>query len=176
MSAIPYIKQSLDFLHRSFRNAAEGLTEEQLHFSPEGESHSIAWVLWHAARIEDLFVQQVFQGQPQLWAAGGWPAKTGLPEPGFGTGQPTADAKALRIGDLAALREYADAVAERTAALLDGLSDADLEREVKLGQRTEKLGESITLHLVIHLNGHRGEVNTLRGMMGFPPVLPNQGG
>jgi len=29
---------------------------------------------------------------------------------------------------------------------------------------------------VIHLNGHRGEVNLLRGMMGLDPVLLNQGG
>ena len=28
----------------------------------------------------------------------------------------------------------------------------------------------------VHLNGHRGEVNTLRAMMGFPPALANQGG
>ena len=54
-------------------------------------------------------------------------------------------------------------------------SDDDLAREVKLGQRTEALGESINLHLVMHLNGHRGEINLIRGMLGFDPVLLNQG-
>ncbi len=67
-------------------------------------------------------------------------------------------------------------MAELSGAFLSGISDADLGREVKLGEKTETLGESINLHLVIHLNGHRGEINLLRGMMGFAPVLLNQGG
>lgn len=56
-------------------------------------------------------------------------------------------------------------------AFLDSLDDEGLKREVKLGEKTETIGESINLHLVIHLNGHRGEVNLLRGMQGFDPVL-----
>lgn len=40
----------------------------------------------------------------------------------------------------------------------------------------QTLNGPINLHLVIHLNGHRGEVNLLRGMAGFDPVLLDQGG
>jgi hypothetical protein len=168
--------QSLDFLHRSFRQAGDGLTSEQLNFVPDGESHSIAWVMWHAARIEDLIVQQVIQERRAIWDTGEWAPGLGLPAKGFGTGQTTEEAKAIRITDAAAFRGYADAVARATDDYITGLSDADLEREVKVGQRTESVGQCITLHLVTHLNGHRGEVNLLRGMMGLPPVLPNQGG
>ncbi|HWO93833.1 MAG TPA: DinB family protein [Dehalococcoidia bacterium] len=176
MDAIQGIRQGLDFIHRSFRSAADGLSDEQLHWSPEGESHSIAWILWHAARIEDLFVHQVFQGKPAEWDTGGWAAKTGLPERGFGTGQPTAEAKAVRIANLDAFAQYAAKVADLADELVAGLTEDDLNREVKLGERTETLGQSITLHLITHLNGHRGEINILRGMMGLQPVLPNQGG
>ena len=175
MNTPQFMKQSLGFLHESFRTAGDGLTPEQLHHSPEGESHSIAWIQWHAARIEDLLVQQVFQGQPQIWNAE-WARRTGLPADGFGTGQSTPDAKAVRIADSAAFAEYAQQVAKRTDALLDSLDDAALERHVTVGQRDETIGESITLHLVTHLNGHRGEVNLLRGEMGFQPVLVNRGG
>ncbi len=176
MDAVQGIQQAMSFLHQSFRGAGSGLSDDQLHWSPEGESHSIAWVLWHAARIEDLFIQQVFQQKQQEWEAGGWADRTGLPPRGFGTGQPTADAKSLRIADLEAFGEYAARIAALADEFIAGLSEADLDREVKLGERVEKLGQSITLHLVTHLNGHRGEVNTLRGMMGFAPVLVNQGG
>jgi hypothetical protein len=168
--------QSLDFLHRAFRQAGNGLTAEQLNFVPDGESHSIAWVMWHAARVEDLIVQQVIRGQPVVWETGDWAARLGLPAQGFGTGQTTEQAKTIRITDAAAFAGYADAVAQATREHVGGLSDADLEREVRLGQRTESVGQCITLHLVTHLNGHRGEINLLRGMMGLPPVLPNQGG
>lgn len=176
MAAVDFMKQTLDFVHRGFRGAPDGLSLEQLHFVPEGQSHSIAWTMWHGARIEDLFFQQLFQGQRHEWETGGWAEKTGLPEKGFGTGQSTEDAATMRIADLDAFKAYQAKLAELSGAFLDSISDGDLAREVKLGQRFETLGESINLHLVIHLNGHRGEINLLRGMMGFEPVLLNQGG
>lgn len=178
MSTTDYLRQNIRFLEESFRVAGDGLTDDQLHYSPEGESHSIAWVLWHASRIEDMFFQRIFQGQPEEWAVSDWAARTGLPEKGFGTGQATADAKTMRIADRAAFAEYQKAVAGRTNAFLDTVANDEsiLQREVKLGERTEKIGESINLHLITHLNGHRGEVNLLRGELGFQPVLPARGG
>lgn len=176
MSAVDFMVQTLEFVHRGFRGAPEGLSDDQLHFVPEGQSHSIAWCMWHGGRIEDLFFQQIFQGKPSEWETGGWAAKTGLPEKGFGTNQPAEEAKHVRITSLDAFRGYQSRVAELAGAYLAGVRDADLEREVKLGERVETLGQSINLHLVIHLNGHRGEINLLRGMMGFEPVLLNQGG
>jgi uncharacterized damage-inducible protein DinB len=176
MAAIDYMKTTLEFIHRGFTGAPAALSDEQLHFVPEGQSHSIAWCMWHAARIEDLFFQQLFQGKPHEWVTGGWAGRTGLPEKGFGTGQSTDDAARVRIANLPAFQEYQQKVAELSSQFLGSLTDTGLAREVKLGERTETLGESINLHLVIHLNGHRGEINLLRGMMGFDPVLLNQGG
>lgn len=176
MSAVGYMKQSLAFIHGSYRQAAEGLSPEQLHFVPEGESHSIAWIIWHGARVEDLIVQQVIKGEPQEWDAAGWAERTGLPAKGFGTGQSTDDARAVRIDNYDEFARYAARVAALTQTYLSSLSDDDLERELTVGQRTESVGQAVTLHLVTHLNGHRGEINLLRGMMGFPPVMPNQGG
>lgn len=176
MSAITYMKQSLAFIHGSYRQAGDGLSPEQLHFVPEGESHSIAWVMWHGARVEDLIMQQIIKGVKQEWESGGWAARTGLPEKSFGTGQTTEEARAIRITDPEALAGYMNKVAALTQDFLSNSSDEDLEREIQVGQRTETVGQAINLHLVTHLNGHRGEINLLRGMMGFGPVLPNQGG
>lgn len=176
MSAVAYMKQSIDFLHRSYRQGGEGLTADQLHFVPEGESHSIAWIIWHGMRVEDLFVQQLFKGGKQEWEAGGWAERTGLPERSFGTGQSTEEARAIRIIDPDAFTGYVNRVAELTEEYLSSITDADLERQIKVGQREESVGQAITLHLVTHLNGHRGEINLLRGMLGLGPVLVNQGG
>ncbi len=175
-SAVGYIKDMLSFIHGGFRDARNGQTAEQLHFVPDGESHSVAWVLWHAARVEDLLVQGAWQGKQEIWREGNWAEKTGLPERGFGTGQSTEEASAVAIGDMDAFWGYQDAVNESTHAFLDSLSDDDLAREVKLGEATETLGQSITLHLCTHLNGHRGEINLIRGMHGLDPVRPNMGG
>jgi uncharacterized damage-inducible protein DinB len=176
MTAVDFMKDSLDFLHRGFRQAPEGLDDSQLHFVPEGQSHSIAWIMWHAARIEDLFINQLFQGKPAEFDTGGWADKTGLPAKGFGTGQSTEEASAVRIADLNAFEDYRETIIQQAEDFFANLRDEELTREVKLGDRTEQLGESINLHLVTHLNGHRGEINLLRGMMGFEPVMPNRGG
>lgn len=40
---------------------------------------------------------------------------------------------------------------------------------------TESVGESISFHLLGHFNGHRGEITTLRGMQGMPPILVQEG-
>jgi hypothetical protein len=40
---------------------------------------------------------------------------------------------------------------------------------------TERVDESITLHMLGHFNGHRGEMNFLRGMQGMEPLLQREG-
>jgi uncharacterized damage-inducible protein DinB len=177
MSAVDYIRDNLRFVHNGFRQAADGLDDEQLHMVPEGQSHSIAWIVWHGARIEDLFVNQLFQGKPAEFDANGWAAKTGLPEQGFGTGQSTEEAATVRITSLDGFKLYRDTVYQQADDFVATLEDGDLtSRTIKLRDKYEQLGESINLHMVTHLNGHRGEINLLRGMMGFEPVLVNQGG
>jgi uncharacterized damage-inducible protein DinB len=122
-------------------------------------------------------VNQLFQGRPSEFDNGGWAAKTGLPAKGFGTGQSTEDAAAVHIEDLPAFNDYRETVVKQVDAFLATLSDDDLTtRTVQMRDKTERLGESINLHMVTHLNGHRGEINLLRGMMGFDPVMVNKGG
>jgi hypothetical protein len=62
-----------------------------------------------------------------------------------------------------------------TARFLDTATDADLEREVPSRTGTESVGEAISLHMLGHFNGHRGEINTLRGLQGMPTVMAAQG-
>src|SRR5438552_11314341 len=141
MSTVDYMRQSLRFLQEAFRVAGEGLSDAQLHHSAEGEGHSIAWVQWHAARIEDMFVQRIFRNQQQEWDAGGWAERTGLPAKGFGTGQTTAEAKQVRIADRDAFGAYQSKVAQLTNTFLDEVAadESILSREVKLGERTEQI-------------------------------------
>jgi uncharacterized damage-inducible protein DinB len=105
-----------------------------------------------------------------------WAKRTGLPFEGFGTGMSDDDAQGLHIADMAAFGEYQQAVFAQTDAYLDTLTDADLEREMPTrGGGTESVGQAISLHMMGHFNGHRGEINTLRGMQGMPTVLAVEG-
>lgn len=172
MSTVDFIARSLDFTHNALRDARNG-TDEQLHFVPEGGSHSIAWCLWHTSRIEDLMLTRITGGTP-VWSQE-WADKIGLPFEGFGTNMSDDDAQAIHIKDMQAFNDYQEAVFQRTADFLGSASDEDLEREIPAREGTESVGEAISLHMMGHFNGHRGEINTLRGMQGMPTVMAAQG-
>ena len=174
MSTVDFISNTLDFAHRALADARNG-TEEQLHFVPPNGSHSIAWCLWHTARVEDLIVNARIRGASPLWNAE-WAERTGLPADGFGTEMSDEDAQKIRITSIDDFAAYQDAVFAQTAAFLDAASDEELEREVPARRgATETVGEAISLHMLGHFNGHRGEINTLRGMQGMPTVMAAQG-
>ena len=173
MSTVDFIKSSLDFAHRALADARNG-TDEQVHFVPEHGSHSIAWCLWHTTRVEDLIVNARIRDTSPIWNAD-WADRTGLPVDGFGTGMSDDDAQQMHITSMEAFAAYQDAVWAQTAAFLDAATDADLEREVPARKGTESVGQAISLHMLGHFNGHRGEINTLRGMQGMPTVMAAQG-
>ena len=172
MSTVAFIQHSLEFTHGALIDARNG-SDEQLHFVPEQGSHSIAWCLWHTARVEDLIMSRV-SGGAQIWSEE-WAGRSGLPFEGFGTGMSDEDAREVHVADIEALGGYQDAVFERTAEFLANATDEDLEREIPARNGTESVGEAISLHMMGHFNGHRGEINTLRGMQGMPTVMAAQG-
>ncbi len=171
MSTAAFIKANLAFVHAALQDARNG-TEDQLHFVPDSGSHSIAWCLWHTSRVEDLVMSNV-TGQDQIWSEE-WAERTGLPFKGFGM-MTDEEAQGIRVGSVDALGDYQDAVFARTNEFLDSASDDDLERQIPARNGTESVGEAISLHMMGHFNGHRGEINTLRGMQGMPTVMAAQG-
>lgn len=173
MSTVQYVRQGLAFAHRALADARNG-TPDQLHFVPAQGSHSIAWCLWHTSRVEDLIINAHIQKQPQVWNEQ-WAERIGVPFQGTGNGQSDDEAQQVRIKDMDAFTAYQEAVWQKTADYLDNASDADLEVELVTRSGTETAGQAISLHMLGHFNGHRGEINTLRGMQGMPTVLMSEG-
>ncbi len=173
MSNAEFIQNGLGFVHNAFADARNG-TDEQLHFVPEAGSHSIAWCLWHTTRIEDLIISMRVLKEPLVWTEE-VAKRTGLPFDGFGAGQPDDEAQEVHIKDIDAFGEYQEAVWARTKRYLESATDEDLAVEVPAREGTETVSQAVSLHMLGHFNGHRGEVNTLRGMQGMPTVLAAQG-
>ena len=91
-----------------------GLTDEQLRTRPRADLNSIAWLVWHIARAEDIFLNPVLGGRAQVFDDG-WAKKLGITRRDFGIGMTSAEVDDLtRSIDLGALREYRDAVGLRT--------------------------------------------------------------
>ncbi len=173
MNMVDYIKNSLAFAHRAFADARNG-TQEQLHFVPEHGSHSIAWCLWHTTRIEDMIINGRARQAEQIWNEK-WAERTGLPFEGNGNGMPDEDAQEVHIKDMDAFTEYQEAVWKQTDEYLNSITDDDLDIERQARNGVETIGQSISLHMLGHFNGHRGEINLLRGMQGMPTVLQREG-
>ena len=123
MDALDMLKDNLNFAHRTFLDARNG-TDEELHFVPQDGSHSIAWCLWHTARIEDNLVQGRYRETDLLWNVD-WAAKTGLSADGPFVGMSDEDAQKIRLTNKDAFFEYIDSVWASTADFLDGMTADD---------------------------------------------------
>lgn len=116
--------------HERVPEVVEGLTTEELAYRPDADANSIAWLVWHLARVEDDHIAGA-AGHEQAWTVEGWADRFGLPFPvtAHGYGHSSEDvAKVVVPGEL--LVGYHDAVHARSVAFLSGLRPADLDRVV----------------------------------------------
>jgi uncharacterized damage-inducible protein DinB len=113
------------------RDAVEGLGPEQLAATPAPGTNSIAWLVWHLARVQDHHIAELL-GEPQLWESGDWAARCGLDPDANNTGygHSPAQVAAVRPESAAALVDYLDAVDARTRSFLAGVNPDDLDRVV----------------------------------------------
>jgi hypothetical protein len=111
----------------SAASAVDGLTTEQLEFRPSGTGNSIAWLVWHLARVQDDHIADA-AGTEQAWTADGWSDRFALPfEAGeTGYGMDSDDVAAVRGLSAEQLTGYLDAVHARTLAFLDTAPDLEL--------------------------------------------------
>lgn len=111
------------------RAAVHGLTPEQLHAPPQPGANSVGWLIWHLTRVQDDHVAEVMD-QPQLWPR--WAARFGLGADTSNTGfaHTPAEVDRVRPDSADVLVDYHDAVYNRTASLLEGLTESDLNRIV----------------------------------------------
>jgi DinB family protein len=165
-----------------------GLTDQQMRVRPREDLNSLAWLLWHIARAEDIVVNTVLTGRSQV-CDDGWLGRLGITRRDFGIGMTSAEVTELtRQIDVEALREYRDAVGLRTREVVGGFGPGDWGGQVAaeavnraagegaFGSRTEMMvkmfpGRPRTMVLstiaLFHSAGHMGEAATVRTAGGF---------
>jgi uncharacterized protein DUF664 len=108
----------------------DGIDADALQWRPDVESNSIAWLVWHLTRIQDDHLAGAFE-TTQVWHSQGWVERFGLPFPPDSTGYGhSSDEVAAVRASASLLRDYYNAVADRTADLLAALSESELGRVV----------------------------------------------
>jgi uncharacterized damage-inducible protein DinB len=108
----------------------EGQDADGLATPPEPGANTVAWLVWHLVRVQDDHVADA-AGTEQVWVAGGWSRRAGLPFAPEATGYAqSADEVAQVRLEPELLRGYADAVHEATVAYVATLTAEDLDRIV----------------------------------------------
>ncbi len=133
MPAAPHVALLTDAFERvagEVRSVLAGATPELLAYRPDPEANSVAWLVWHLARVQDDHVADV-AGTAQRWASNGWAERFALPlDPAdTGYGHTPADVGVVRPeADL--LRGYVDDVHAATTEFVATLTGQDLDRIV----------------------------------------------
>ena len=168
-----------------------GLTEAQLRARPHGQN-SIAWLLWHVARAEDIGVNAFACDRPQVFDEGDWGKRIDSGRRDLGTSMTSDEVTAFSArADLGALRDYWRAVGDHTIEIVRREGDCGWEEAVSpahMGRiiresgdygprvdanRVETFYAGMTrgwafAHMALtHTYAHFGEATVVRGMLGF---------
>ena len=145
--------------------AVDGLDEDALNARLDPGANSIAWLVWHLARVQDDHVSDV-AGHEQTWTADGWAQRFALP---FGPGETGYGFDADQVGQVRVgaelLTGYLDAVQARTVDFLGGLSGADLDRVVDDAWDPPVTAGSRLVSILGDCTQHLGQASYVRGLL-----------
>lgn len=111
--------------------ALDDISETDFRRVPAGGEHSIAWNIWHIARIEDVTMNLLVAGSDQLYFNDGWFKLMKIPFRHSGNSMSAEDVFSLSAGiDFEALRAYRVAVGRRTREVVTTLDEAEYRRRV----------------------------------------------
>jgi hypothetical protein len=127
MDAIEFFVLHHERLHMQVeRDFLQGLSDEQMRLRPHG-FNSIAWLVWHIARYEDI-LNLLLVGRPQVLDEEDWLSRLNLSMGDVGTGMGDDEVSDLSARlDLAALRDYYAAVGRRTVEVVRPLRPEALD-------------------------------------------------
>jgi len=146
----------------------EGLSDEVSFFRPVTvsgqQANSIAWLIWHSARIQDAQLAGV-AGVEQVWFRGGWVDRFALdlPRDAHGYGH-TADevGKVRAPGNL--LASYYHAVHRMTLEYVAGVTDEELARIVDENWNPPVTASIRLVSIIDDCAQHLGQAAYIRGI------------
>ena len=109
----------------------EDLSDSQMRRMPHNCEHTIAWALWHLSRIEDVTMNLLIAGSPQVLLYENWLERmeVGIQSTGNGMSADSMIELSEKI-NLEALRSYRLSVGRRTREIAKQVRPEDLKRKV----------------------------------------------
>jgi hypothetical protein len=125
------LKNRIRAMNTLWERAASDLTLDQINHHEREGVLPMAFSFSHYIKAQDQSISGPFLRQPTLWQSGGWAQKVGVTLDALGREETVAEMQHLRFAGVDAWRAYQAAVLERTAAVLDTLTE-DIVLEVML--------------------------------------------
>ena len=157
----------------------DGLTDELATYQPTPQANSIAWLIWHSARVQDVQVCDIAKtlsdgrsDKPRsvvspgdVWTRDGWVDRFGLDLPRDDTGyghSPDDVAKVRASADL--LKGYYRAVHDMTLEFVTTLSPADLARIIDRNWDPPVTASARLVSIIDDCAQHLGQAAYVRGI------------
>jgi len=142
----------------------DGLTDEVSSYRPAPGANSIAWLLWHSARVQDIQLADV-AGVEQVWTRDGWVDRFGLDLPRNDTGYGHGPDQVAKVHAPAALLSgYYHAVHKLTLSYLAGVTADDLCRVVDTNWDPPVTASARLVSIVDDCAQHLGQAAYVRGI------------
>lgn len=142
----------------------DGLTDEALYFQPEPDSNTIAWLLWHSARVQDAQLCDIADVE-QVWTRDGWADRfdLDLPKDSHGYGHtPEQVAKVRAPVDL--LAGYYHAVHKVTLEFVASVTPLELARIVDERWTPPVTASARLVSIIDDCAQHLGSAAYIRGL------------
>jgi len=109
----------------------DDMPEEQFRCVPPKGEHSVAWLVWHMARCEDITMNMLVAGTPQVQSQDDWLVRMNISTRDTGNTMDATEITHFSTAiDIEAVREYRLAVGRRTREVVSQLQPGDLKQKV----------------------------------------------
>jgi hypothetical protein len=150
-----------------------GLDNENARQIPEASEHSIAWIMWHITRIEDITMNVLLAGRSQMLFLGAWYDRLGIPFRDTGNAMNMDEVVTLsKLIDIKCLQEYRIAIGIQTRKIVSQLHPADLKQKVNPSRLQWLLDEGAVVEAARGVIEYWG-VLTHAGLLLMPPTRHN---
>lgn len=150
----------------------EGMSEEACR-KVHKDDQSITWKLWHSTRIEDITMNILIAGEPQILYTGNWFEKMGISVHDTGNAMNEKEIEALSNSiDIQVLREYRLAVGRKTRNIIKSLKADDLKQRVESSRLQRILDEGAVVEEARGLMDYWGK-KTFSGLLLMPATRHN---
>jgi hypothetical protein len=158
----------------SFEDAIlNDMTETQIRRIPHNCDHSVAWTMWHMARIEDVAMNMLVAGRPQILSQENWPAQLKVTSGDTGNAMDKEEVVSLSTAiDIEALRAYRLAVGRRTREIIKQLQPQTLKQMVDPDRLQRVQDERAVLEAASDITDYWGK-RTIAGLLLMPATRHN---